>query len=226
MSDWYYQFLHGGRWYETLTPEKIPTGVSAIGVGRSSSEPILVLYPDAGTTPFIEETPEEFLIGWTDGPFSPVCHLRKKQRSGLWLSTQKNLHAPPSADWEPPLLGTWAAYTDGSADLVRSYGAIDRSKLHTFSVIDVQLRPAFTLMLTSGQRLIWRRRVWMTAGRSRREVHLCGFQQTIKGRNYQAMVYVPAEGFPFTFAGRFRRNHDLFDPVILKPEEENHARSR
>lgn len=226
MSAWCYQFQIDGKWFGTSDASKIPSDATAIGVGFKPDESLLTMHPEKGSRPFLDEHPEGYILGWTEGPFTPMCYVPKHHRGPLLLSTSIVPSAPElQTGWEPPIVSWRPFYNNGDSPQLQSYNEIDRSRLRGFSLIDYASRPVLFVSLQQSQRLIYRRRVSLRSDGAQTAYHLCGFQQNIAGRNYQAMCYAPESGVGgLIFAGRFREDNHLFNAVVIRPEERANAR--
>jgi hypothetical protein len=103
-----------------------------------------------------------------------------------------------------------------------SYTDIDRSKLSEFRLFDEAGELKFSLVLDEGQRLIYRRRVFKTLNNgddnSEVVVYLVGWQDTVNGKNVQAISYI-REDWPVVMGGKFRENA-LMAPITPMPGEE------
>lgn len=120
----------------------------------------------------------------------------------------------------------WVAhYSDGArltqydGAVERQYGDIDRARLVAFS-LERDGAPVLTVHLTPGQRLIYRRRVFLRPGADGPVVfHLVGWQRTVLGVNVQSIqVYSEATGEIHSI-GAWREDHPVFRSVELVPEE-------
>lgn len=121
----------------------------------------------------------------------------------------------------------WIAhYNDGTelkqyeGDAKRAYEDIDRARLASFSVYrDNYARKLLTLHLEQGQRLIYRKRVFVKPGQGELEIYIIGQQQTIAGQNIQSIAYI----FPddrIEIAGAWKEGHALFGkPQLLDIEK-------
>ena len=100
---------------------------------------------------------------------------------------------------------SWVAwYNDGTfleqgsyQDSKFDYAAIDRNKLAAFEIREIENKKTiFKLHLEPGQRLIYRRRVWQdfNTGQIIGYVYMVGWQQTIEGRNIQAIAHILPDG--------------------------------
>jgi len=118
---------------------------------------------------------------------------------------------------------TWrAVYTDGayldSKDAEKGYESIDRDRLASFCLIRDD-KVIFHLLLQKGQRLIWRKRIFLTPGHADRVWHLVGWQKTVNGENIQCIGYVSEEDGSVIMAGEWQGEHVLMEAVELVPCE-------
>jgi len=91
-----------------------------------------------------------------------------------------------------------AQYNDGTIlkqydkEKENKYRDIDRKNLKYFDIYKDGL--IFRLHLSDGKRLIYRRRVIMTAGDGSKVIIIVGFQETIRGVNRQAITLIFPDG--------------------------------
>lgn len=118
-----------------------------------------------------------------------------------------------------------AVYTDGTyLDQIEPsgkknvYADIQRDKLHSFELWDKNKR-VISLRFFENQRLIWRRRVLMSAGKATETIHIIGKQQTVNGKNYQGILAVFESDGRVEVAERFDEKHPFFKPVEIHEHE-------
>lgn len=123
-----------------------------------------------------------------------------------------------------------AVYTDGSFltqinedGTKNAYADIDRNNLAAFEMWEGTGVRVLSLRFAPGQRLIWRRRVFMSqtnegAGVSE-VVHIIGKQQTVEGKNYQGIIGLFESDGRVEVAGKFDENHPFFKPVAVHETE-------
>lgn len=104
---------------------------------------------------------------------------------------------------------------------------IDRSKLASFVLVSEDGNHLFRLHLEPEQRLIFRRRVEQPQGGSEQIVaYLCGWQQTIEGRNVQSLAWIFDEGRRVEWTGKFTEKHRWFyAPQLVRCELQEQLRS-
>jgi hypothetical protein len=109
-----------------------------------------------------------------------------------------------------------AVYTDGSYLNLKEakYEDIDRSRLASFCLLK-ENEVVFHLLLKEGQRLIWRKRVFMTPGTPDQVWHLVGWQKTIQGENIQCIAYISENDGSVIMAGEWEGEHVLLGSVQL-----------
>ena len=98
---------------------------------------------------------------------------------------------------------TWRAYYNDGTFLdqgsqvgdKKDYGAIDRTKLIAFEILDEKKR-VYMVHLLPGQRLIYRMRVSRDFYNSDIQftIWLVGWQQTINGKNIQSIAHIFPDG--------------------------------
>ena len=118
-----------------------------------------------------------------------------------------------------------ARYNDGtflrqieSSVAKNSYVDINRNKLSAFEMWEGSNR-LLIIHFSPGQRLIWRRRVEMSAAGIVEVCHLIGKQETIGGKNYQGIVGLFESDGRIEVTGKFEEGHPWFFPVRVHPEE-------
>jgi hypothetical protein len=103
---------------------------------------------------------------------------------------------------------------DGSEN---SYSKIDRAQLESFHLIDAGTHnTVISMYLDTGQRLIFRRRVFKHVRGSQVTDQLfwmVGWQMNLNGRNIQSIAYVDDKNLVY-LAGQFREDHPLFYPIV------------
>jgi hypothetical protein len=118
-----------------------------------------------------------------------------------------------------------AHYNDGTTfvedpkDPYANYSNINRNKLEAFELFDIDNnQTAIKIKFLPGQRLVWRRRKALVAGRGEITVHIIGKQQTINGRNVQGVALLYPDGTT-EFFEKFNSGHPWLRPIDLLPEE-------
>lgn len=118
-----------------------------------------------------------------------------------------------------------ARYNDGASlsqidpsGTTHAYKEIDRERLSAFEMWE-GTRRIFFLRFRPGQRLIWRRRVEMSADGVLEVCHLIGKQETIKGKNYQGIVGLFESDGRIEVTDRFEEGHPWFFPIKIHKEE-------
>jgi hypothetical protein len=101
-----------------------------------------------------------------------------------------------------------------------SYDNLDRDQIVGFGLFDKQTKQqVFKLHLDSGQKLIYRRRIWKHVGGGGEVCHLVGWRRNINGESVQAISYVFQSDGRIEMAGRFRESHPVFDSPVLRDFE-------
>ncbi len=113
-----------------------------------------------------------------------------------------------------------AYYSDGSKLNLGeqiSYNNLDRKKLSAFALVR-DGKEILKLHLDSGQRLIWRKRTFLSPGKEKIDIHILGWQKTVNGENIQSIAYVLSDG-RVEMAGAFREDHPIFGKIQFLKEE-------
>lgn len=204
-------------------PEKEP--LAWLGLGFTEQDMFFAAVFDEDVTPFVEESLNGYNIGWTRLGRESMCQIVPGKT--IWLSSYLPSDVPARDGWEPPILHWRAWGSEGPLNAVR-YEDIDRERCKAFALTDRKGRAAAGVLLESGQRLIWRRRVTtdMTvtsggtewAGSPQRFLYLCGYQESVAGQNNQAMLWVPEGEHLVMMRGRFSADA-LYRPVQLHEQE-------
>jgi hypothetical protein len=129
----------------------------------------------------------------------------------------------------------WVAqYNDGtqlpqypSQGETNRYEDIDRTRLEVFHILRRDTnQKVFSLWLDEGQRLIYRRRNFISSRGSKQSWVLVGTQESIGADwqpgypvNRQSIAYIHEGDLTIQLAGAFDQEHPLFYDVVLHPEE-------
>jgi len=101
------------------------------------------------------------------------------------------------------------------------YIDIDRTRIKRFALFDEQGKGHVVLNLRPNQKLIYRRRGFITIGSEGRvdeTVWLLGWQENRNGVNVQAILFVFEDGH-IEFMDRFREDYAPFCAPVLRSEE-------
>lgn len=101
---------------------------------------------------------------------------------------------------------------DGTENL---YLDINRNKLSEFRLHRPDGELVFSLKLDPDQRLVFRRRNFLTEAGDKVTWNILGWQQTINGKNIQSINYINDEGLPIIAAGKFNEDHPLYRSIEL-----------
>lgn len=114
-----------------------------------------------------------------------------------------------------------AIYNDGTyldaLEAEGGYQSIDRLRLVSFQLLK-HGQPYVTVHLGPEQKLIWRKREFLSMTGQHDVVHLVGWQQNINGRNIQSILYVFEDG-RIEMAGAWKDGHALYGPPKLSTVE-------
>lgn len=95
------------------------------------------------------------------------------------------------------------------------YTDIDRVKLTEFRLFNSDTGDLrFSVMLEDGQRLVYRKRVFMKSDDQQILVYLVGWQMTVNGTNVQSIAYIPENGSSVVMGGKFKEGHALYGPIV------------
>src|SRR4051812_486261 len=117
-------------------------------------------------------------------------------------------------------------YTDGTTlqqidpdGSKHAYADIDRRNIASFAILkDGNI--ILSVPFTSGQNLIWRRRVEMNPAQGVVETcHIIGKQETVNGQNHQIVFAVFESDGRVEVSDKFDDRHPWFFPVIMNPHE-------